>query len=94
MLSVEENKLIAKMHRDKAGTVLITAIKEFDHYYYNLLGRDQSQQTGHPFHIMQLGLPRLIVGTLGAIPRFKYPVITFQSDQPLIRACQKTPSGG
>ena len=84
-LSAEEVKLVAKIQLDKTGAGLITAIKEFDHYYYNLVRRERSEETDHHFHIMQLGLPRLIAGTLETIPRFRYPVITFKSDEILIR---------
>lgn len=71
-LSAEEVKLVAKIQLDKTGAGLITAIKEFDHYYYNLVRRERSEETDHHFHIMQLGLPRLIAGTLETIPRFRY----------------------
>ena len=84
-LSAEEDKLVAKMQLDETGAGLITAIKEFDHYYHNLVRHDRSEETERHFHIMQLGLPRLIAGILASIPRFRYPVITFQSDQLLIR---------
>ena len=84
-LSAEEDKFITKIQLDKTGAGLITAIKEFDHYYYNLVRHERSEETDHHFHIMQLGLPRLIAGTLETIPRFRYPVITFKSDQLLIR---------
>ena len=84
-LSAEEGKFIAEMQLDDIGVGLITAIKEFDHYYYHLVRHERSDGTDHHFHIMQLGLPRLIVGILVTIPRFRYPVITFKSDQPLIR---------
>ena len=84
-LSAQEDKLIAKMQLDEAGVGLITAIKEFDHCYYNLVRHERSEETDHIFHIMQLGLPRLIAGILVAIPRFRYPVITFKSDQTLIQ---------
>lgn len=84
-LSAEEGKFIAEMQLDDIGVGLITAIKEFDHYYYNLVRHERSDETGHHFHIMQLGLPRLIAGILSTIPQFRYPVITFKSDQPLIR---------
>ena len=76
-LSAEEDKLIARMQLDETGAGLITAIKEFDHYYYNLVRHERSEETDHHFHIMQLGLPRLIAGILVKIPRFRYPVITF-----------------
>ena len=84
-LSAEEDKLIAKMQLDETGAGLITAIKEFDHYYYNLVRHERSEETDHHFHIMQLGLPRLIAGILVTIPRFRYPVITFKSDHLLIQ---------
>ena len=84
-LSAQEDKLIAKMQLDEAGAGLITAIKEFDHCYYNLVRHERSQEIDHIFHIMQLGLPRLIAGILVAILRFRYPVITFKSDQTLIQ---------
>lgn len=84
-LSAEEDKFIATMRLDRAGAGLITAIKEFDHCYYNLVRHERSEETDHIFHIMQLGLPRLIAGILLAIPRFTYPFITFQSDQTLIQ---------
>ena len=83
-LSSEEDKLIAKMQLDEAGAGMITAIKEFDHCYYNLVRHERSEETDHIFHIMQLGLPRLVAGILVAIPRFRYPTITFKSDRILI----------
>lgn len=84
-LSAEEGKLVEKMQLDEAGEGLITAIKEFDNYYYNLVRHERSEEADHCFHIMQLGLPRLIVGIFAEIPRFKYPVITFKSSQLQIR---------
>ena len=84
-LSAEEGQIIAKMQLDEMGVGLITAIKEFDHYYYNLVRHERLEEADHHFHLMQLGLPRLIAGVLETIPRFRFPAITFKSDELLIR---------
>ena len=84
-LSAEEGQIIAKMQLDEMGVGLITAIKEFDHYYHNLVRHERLEEADHHFHLMQLGLPRLIAGVLETIPRFRYPAITFKSDELLIR---------
>jgi hypothetical protein len=83
-LAVEEDKLISQCSIDHIGLGLLTAIKEFGYYYYNLVRHEADDETAHHFQIMRLGLPRVISAVLGSIPCFKHPVVTFRSDNLLI----------
>lgn len=83
-LSAEEEHFVGQTKLDEIGVGLVTALKEFDHYYYHLVRNDYSEDAAQHFHIMQLGLPRLISAVLSTVPRFRYPVVTFRSDSRLI----------
>lgn len=83
-LAAEEENFVRQSGLDEIGLGLLTAIKEFDFYYYNLVRNDADDESAHHFHIMQLGLPRLISAVLKSVARFKYPVVTFRSDKALI----------
>jgi len=83
-LEVEERRAFGQLSLDTVGLGFITAIKEFDYYYYNFLRNERTEDTDLHMHILQLGLPRLVAGVLAAIPEFQHPTITFQSDNTLI----------
>lgn len=83
-LAAEDDFFAKSLALDEAGVGLITAIKEFDYYYYNMVRHNPADETEDHFQIIRLGLPRLIAGVFAAIPRFRYPVITFKSDKALI----------
>jgi hypothetical protein len=88
-LASEEERLIERLTLDDVGLGLLTAIKEFDFYYYNFIRNERTEETDLHMHLMQLGLPRLIAGVLTAVPVFRYPVLTFQSDDTLILGALK-----
>jgi hypothetical protein len=83
-LAAEETDLKASLANDGAGLGMLTAIKEFDYYYYNYIRHEQTEETDIHVHLMQLGLPKLITGVLSAVPAFEYPVVTFKSDEVMI----------
>lgn len=83
-LSEEEDNFAEKLKLDNTGVGLITAIKEFDCYYFNLVRHERSDDSEHQFQIMRLGLPRLIAGVLSGVPQFRYTTVTFRSDRALI----------
>ncbi len=85
-LAVEEASLKLQIERDNAGLGMMTAIKEYDYYYYNYVRNDQTEETDLHMHMLQLGLPKLISAVLSAVPSFNYPTVTFRSDEPLILA--------
>lgn len=85
-LAAEEASLKVPLERDNAGIGMLTAIKEFDYYYYNYIRKEQTEETDVHMHLLQLGLPKLIAAVLSAVPSFIYPVVTFRSDETLILA--------
>lgn len=85
-LDIEEKRIDQDVGLDHVGVLLLTAIKEFDFYYYNYVRNEQSDETDQHMYLIQLGLPKLISRILSAVPAFKYPVVTFQSDRVLILA--------
>ena len=72
-LTTEEADLKASLGNDGAGLGMLTAIKEFDYYYYNYIRHEQTEETDVHMHLMQLGIPKLIAGVLSAVPTFEYP---------------------
>lgn len=71
-LTAEEADFKTSLANDGAGLRMVTAIKEFDYYYYNYIRHEQTEETDVHMHLMQLGLPKLIAGVLSAVPTFKY----------------------
>ncbi|TGR23328.1 MULTISPECIES: hypothetical protein [unclassified Mesorhizobium] len=85
-LGAEEASLRVSLERDNAGIGMLTAIKEFDYYYYNYSRKEQTEATDVHMHLLQMGLPKVITAVLSAVPCFIYPVVTFRSDETLILA--------
>lgn len=85
-LSAEEQLLLDQGSDDQLGVGLLTAIKEFDYYHYNLVRHAPDDEAAHHFQLLRLGLPRLVASVLRAVPKFRYPTLTFQSDRALIHA--------
>jgi hypothetical protein len=85
-LSAEELIFHSRLVEDSYGLAFLTAIKEFDHYYYNLIRHEASDTAAEHFYLMRLAVPRLIQQTFTSIPRFKVPIATFRSDRALILA--------
>lgn len=85
-LAAEEASLKLQLEHDSAGIGLLTAIKEFDYYYYNYIRNEETEETALHMHVLQLGLPKLIAGVLSAVPSFIFPVVTFSSDKTMILA--------
>lgn len=83
-LTAEETDLKSSLAKDGAGLGMLTAIKEFDYYYYNYIRHEQTEETDVHMHLLQLGLPKLISGVLSAVPAFEYPVVTFKSSETMI----------
>tara|TARA_E500000318_G_scaffold109198_1_gene121650 strand:- start:126 stop:1841 length:1716 start_codon:yes stop_codon:yes gene_type:complete len=83
-LDVEEAHFSDQVALDKYGLGMLTAIKEFDYYYYNFIRNERTEDTDLHMHLMQLGLPKLIAGILSSIPSFQYPEVTFKSDRKMI----------
>lgn len=85
-LAMEEAMLNSRLIEDSYGLAFFTTIKEFDHYYYNLMRHESSETSSEHFYLMRLALPRLIQKTFSSIPDFKVPIVTFQSDRALVLA--------
>ncbi len=85
-LEEEESIFHPLLADDAYGLAFLTAIKEFDHYYYNLIRHEESDTATEHFYLMRVAMPRLIQKTLAIIPCFRIPVATFRSDRPLILA--------
>lgn len=51
---------------------VLTEIKGFDFYYYNLIRSGRTEETDLHIHMMQLGLPKVIAGFLPSVPAFKH----------------------
>lgn len=86
LLEAEQSLFNDELKSDSVGLLLLTAIKEFDFYYYNFVRHQTTEETDEQFHFARLGIPRIIAGALAGIAKFKYPVVTFQSDRRLIMA--------
>ena len=84
-LADEDRSFSEKLKADVVGIGYLTAIREFDYYYYNLKRHELTDEIELHFHLLQLGIPRFISRVLSGVPNFKYPVITFKSDQALIK---------
>lgn len=74
-----------KLKDDEIGLRLLTAIKEFDWYYYNYIRSEATEDLDVHMHLLQLGLPKVIAGILHGVPKFIAPVVTFKSDDSQIR---------
>jgi hypothetical protein len=85
-LQAEEAIFHPRLAEDAYGLAFLTAIKEFDYYYYNLIRHENSDAATEQFYLMRLAIPRLIQRTFASIPCFKVPVATFRSDRSLILA--------
>jgi hypothetical protein len=81
----EEAVVCRSLAIDTLGLGLLTAIKEFDFYFYNFIRAAESEMTQEHFYLMRLGLPRLIEKLLENVPRFRVPVVTFKSDALMIK---------
>jgi hypothetical protein len=92
-LEVHEASIAEEIAADNFGAGLLTALKEFDFYHYNLVRSGQSDETSLHFHMLQFGLPRLIAEIFSRIPAFRYPVFTFQSRKELILAALDATAG-
>ena len=90
---VSDAKVVVDGHTvAEIGLGLLTAIKEFDFFYHNLVRNDRDDEAEDKFQLMQLGLPRLIAAVLGSVPRFRHPTVTFRSDEALIFKTHDTDS--
>ena len=83
-LDIEEAHFSAQFSLDNYGLGMLTAIKEFDYYYYNFIRNERTEETELHMHLMQLGLPKVIAGILSSIPSFEYPEVTFKSNRMMI----------
>jgi hypothetical protein len=84
-LHEEEISFMEKLKDDEIGLRLLTAIKEFDWYYYNYIRSEPTEDADVHMHLLQLGLPKVIAGVLHGVPKFVAPVVTFKSDDSQIR---------
>ena len=82
----EEAAICRLLAEDSLGLGMLTAIKEFDFYFYNLVRNAESETTQEHFYLMRLGLPRMLEKLLSNVPRFRVPVVTFRSDDLMISA--------
>lgn len=85
-INQEEANTCRSLADDVLGLGLLTALKEFDFYFYNLVRGEHSETTQEHFYFMRLGLPRMIERLLESVPRFRVPVVTFKSDDLLVKA--------
>jgi hypothetical protein len=85
-LQAEEAIFHPRLAEDTYGLAFLTAIKEFDYYYYNLIRHESSETASEHFYLMRLAIPRLVQKTFASIPSFRVPVATFRSDRSLILA--------
>ncbi len=83
-LDEESERLSRMVSEDELGVGFLTAIKEFDFYRYNYIRHRSTEETDLHFHLLQLGMPRLITAILSRVPQFPYPTLTFKSPPELI----------
>ncbi|RXT18743.1 hypothetical protein B5P46_28015 [Rhizobium leguminosarum] len=92
-LEFHEASISEEVGHDQVGLGLITALKEFDYYHYNLVRNERADDADLHFNVLRLGLPRTIKEILSRVPFFKYPVVTFQSNKELILAALDATAG-
>lgn len=85
-LAEEEKFFLSHLTKDRLGIGLLTAIKEFDHYFFHRTRNPASEESEDLFHIMRMGLPSVVSGYLGLVPEFIHPMLTFKSDDLLVQA--------
>lgn len=85
---LQEEEAIAhpQLAEDRYGLAFLTAIKEFDNFYYNMMRHESSDDASEQLYFMRLGIPRFIEMMLDSVPRFGLPAATFKSDRVLILA--------
>jgi hypothetical protein len=80
----EEEHFLTELKLDEGGLGMLTAIKEFDFYLWNYHRHERTDDTEQHVFMLRLGLPKLIAGILGQIPRLTYPIVTFRSPEILV----------
>lgn len=85
-LAEEEKIFHPRLTDDKRGLAFLTAIKEFDFYYYNKIRNQSSEEIEEHFYMMRLAIPRLIQKTFENVSQFEIPTATFTSRKTLTLA--------
>lgn len=83
-LADEEKNFHSKLSQDRFGLAFLTAIKEFDFYYYNKIRNEPSEETDEHFYMLRLAVPRFIKKIYESIQQFEVPTATFRSSKTLI----------
>ncbi len=73
-----------QMSDDEFGLMLLTALKESDYYYYNVIRHDESDDSSEHFYLIRLGLSKFIGSALANRHSYRVPVVTFRSKEDLI----------
>lgn len=81
----EDASVQALMRDDAFGLVLLTALKESDYYYYNLVRNEETERSSEHFYLIYLGLPQLIRNAFVSCKSYLVPTLTFRSDESLIK---------
>jgi len=92
-LDIHETSIAEELGYDRLGIGLLTALKEFDYYHYNVTRQENTDTTDLHFHVLRLGLPRTVSEVLSRVPAFAYPEATFQSNKELILAALDATAG-
>ena len=78
-LNREETKLVPRLASDRLGVYLKCALSELDLAYYHFTREGEADvYEEERFHILQLGVARLVFLALASRPSFDAPVVTFR----------------
>jgi len=89
LLDAEDQRFSETLKRDSLGVGFLTAIKELISITTTISANERTSETDLHFHLLQLGIPRVVAGILASVQKFTYPVATFKSDKPLIVGAYK-----
>ena len=84
-LEAEKNRFKVSFEHDQDGLLILTAVREMDCLYYNLIRseRTEDSELQKQMHLMRLALPRIVTDALSAIPAFRHPITPVRSDRDL-----------
>lgn len=83
-LDQEEAEVLKELNDDIYGLLLLTVIKESDHYHYHSVRNNNTEEQEELWYLMFLGLPLFIKNALEAVPAYALPTVTFKSQDPIL----------
>lgn len=85
LLNIEETEIVKVLREDSIGVSLVASIKEYASYYYQIYSKSMNYEDDFKFQMLRFGMPKFISASLSTHKAFRYPTITFRSDEALRR---------